>query len=109
MCIRDRFAGLFEFENATGSFEVEGEKYGLNIISNNLDLEVGYIDDNKTGDGSFANLSYVIPLGSNGSFSNNSSNYFEYSSVANRMYEPVKRENKIKVVTTTLNVKASGF
>ena len=103
------FAGLFEFENAAGSFEVEGEKYGLNIISNNLDLEVGYIDDNKTGDGSFANLSYVIPLGRNGSFSNNSSNYFEYVSVADRMYEPVKRENKIKVVTTTLNVKASGF
>ena len=103
------FAGLFEFENAAGSFEVEGEKYGLNIISNNLDLEIGYIDDNKTGDGSFANLSYVIPLGSNESFSNNSSNYFEYVSVADRMYEPVKRENKIKVVTTTLNVKASGF
>ena len=41
--------------------------------------------------------------------SNNSSNYFEYVSVADRMYEPVKRENKIKVVTTTLNVKASGF
>ncbi len=103
------FAGLFEFENAAGSFELKGEKYGLNIIGNNLDLEVGYIDDNKTGDGSFANLSYVIPLGSNGSFSNNSSNYFEYVSVADRMYEPVKRENKIKVVTTTLNVKASGF
>ena len=103
------FAGLFEFENAAGSFEVEGEKYGLNIISNNLDLEVGYIDDNQTGDGSFANLSYVIPLGSNGSFSNKSSNYFEYVSVADRMYEPVKRENKIKVVTTTLNIKASGF
>ena len=103
------FAGLFEFENAAGSYEVEGEKYGLNIISNNLDLEVGYIDDNKTGDGSFANLSYIIPLSSKSSFSNNSSNYFEYVSVADRLYEPVKRENKIKVVTTTLNVKASGF
>ena len=68
------FVGLFEFENAAGSYEVEGEKYGLNIISNNLDLEVGYIDDNKTGDGSFANLSYVIPLSSKSSFSNNSSN-----------------------------------
>ena len=103
------FAGLFEFENATGSFEVEGEKYGLNIIGNNLDFEVGYIDDNKTGDGSFANLSYVIALGNSGTFSNDTSNYFEYVSVAERLYEPVKRENKIKVVTTTLNVKASGF
>ena len=103
------FAGLFEFENAAGSFEVEGEKYGLNIIGNNLDLEVGYIDDNKTGDGSFANLRYVIPLGNSGTFSNDTSNYFEYVSVADRLYEPVKRENKIKVVKTTLNVKASGF
>jgi len=25
------------------------------------------------------------------------------------LYEPVKRENKIRVVSTTLNVKASGF
>ncbi len=103
------FLGLFEFENAAGSFEVKGEKYGLNIISNNLDLEVGYIDDNKTDDGAFANMSYIITLGKNNSFSNNSSNYFEYVSVANRLYEPVKRENKIRVVTTTLNIKASGF
>ena len=103
------FAGLFEFENAAGSYEVEGEKYGLNVISKNFDLEVGYIDDNKTGDGSFANLSYVLPLSSKSSFSNNSSNYFEYTSVAERLYEPVKRENKIRVVTTTLNVKESGF
>jgi hypothetical protein len=103
------FAGIFEFENAAGSFELEGEKYGLNLVGNNLDLEVGYIDDNKTGDGSFANLSYVIPLGNSRTFSNDNSNYFEYVSVAERLYEPVKRENKIKVVTTTLNVKASGF
>ena len=103
------FGSIFEFENAAGSYELEGEKHGLNIISNNLDLEVGYIDDNKTGDGSYANLSYVIPLSSKSSFSNNSSNYFEYVSVAERLYEPVKRENKIRVVSTTLNVKASGF
>ena len=34
------FAGLFEFENGTGSFEIEGEKYGLNLIGSNIDLEV---------------------------------------------------------------------
>ena len=103
------FAGLFEFENAAGSYELEGEKYGLNVIGNNLDLEIGYIDDNKTGDGSFANLSYVIPLGNSGAFSNDTSNYFEYVSVAERLYEPVKRENKIRVTKTSLNVTASGF
>ena len=62
------FAGLFEFENAAGSYEVEGEKYGLNVISKNFDLEVGYIDDNKTGDGSFANLNFIMPLGDYSSF-----------------------------------------
>ena len=38
-----------------------------------------------------------------------SDDLFEYVSVKHRMYEPVKRENKIKVVSTKLNIKASGF
>ncbi len=103
------FAGLFEFENDAGSFELEGEKYGLNLVNNNYDLEVGYIDDNKTGDGAFANISYLIPLGEKNKEANSQSNNFEYVSVADRLYEPVKRENKINTVTTTLNIKASGF
>ena len=103
------FAGLFEFENGAGSFEVEGEKYGLNLIGNNIDLELGYIDDNKTGDGTFANISYVIPLNEDAKPFNNTYGYLNYVSVEDRMYEPVKRENKIRVTKTSLNVTASGF
>ena len=103
------FAGLFEFENGTGSFEVEGEKYGLNLIASNIDLEVGYIDDNKTGDGTFANISYVIPLNEDAKPFNHTNGYLNYVSVEDRMYEPVKRENKIRVTKTSLNVTASGF
>ena len=103
------FAGLFEFENGTGSFEVEGEKYGLNLISSNIDLEVGYVDDNKTGDGTFANISYVIPLNEDTKPFNHTYGYLNYVSVEDRMYEPVKRENKIRVTKTSLNVTASGF
>ncbi len=103
------FAGLFEFENGAGSFEVEGEKYGLNLIGSNIDLEVGYIDDNKTGDGTFANISYVIPLNEDTKPFNNTYGYLNYVSVEDRMYEPVKRENKIRVTKTSLNVTASGF
>ena len=103
------FAGLFEFENGAGSFEVEGEKYGLNLIGSNIDLEVGYIDDNKTGDGTFANISYVIPLNEDTKPFNNTYGYINYVSVEDRMYEPVKRENKIRVTKTSLNVTASGF
>ena len=103
------FAGLFEFENGAGSFEVEGEKYGLNLKGSNIDLEVGYIDDNKTGDGTFANISYVIPLNEDTKPFNNTYGYLNYVSVEDRMYEPVKRENKIRVTKTSLNVTASGF
>ncbi len=103
------FAGLFEFENGTGSYEVEGEKYGLNLIGNNIDLELGYIDDNKTGDGTFANISYVIPLNEDTKPFNHTNGYLNYVSVEDRMYEPVKRENKIRVTKTSLNVTASGF
>jgi hypothetical protein len=84
------FAGLFEFENGTGSFEVEGEKYGLNLIGNNIDLELGYIDDNKTGDGTFANISYVIPLNEDTKPFNQTYGYLNYVPVEDRMYEPVK-------------------
>jgi hypothetical protein len=103
------FTSVFDFENGAGSFGVKGEKYGINILANNLDLEIGYIDDNRTGDGTYANLSYFIPLGAKSAHTKKTDDLFEYVSVRHRLYEPVKRENKIKVVKTAFNVKASGF
>ena len=102
------FASKFDFENGKGDFELEGERYGLNLKQSNYDFELGYIDDNKTGDGVFANISYVVPLGPN--FNRGAdTEIFEYEEVSDRLYEPVKRENKIRVLTTVLNIKASGF
>ena len=103
------FASVFDFENGEGSFGVKGEKYGLSILVNNLNLEIGYTDDNRTSDGTFANVSYTIPLGAKVIHTKKTDDLFEYLSVKHRMYEPVKRENKIKVVNTSFNVKASGF
>ena len=103
------FTSLFDFENGAGSFGVKGEKYGLSILTSNLGLEIGYVDDNRTGDGRFANVSYTVPLGIKDIQSKKSDDLFEYVSVRHRLYEPVKRENKIKVVSTKLNIKASGF
>ena len=103
------FASVFDFENGAGSFVVKGEKYGLSILVNNLDLEIGYVDDNRTGDGTFANVSYTLPLGDKAIHTKKTGDLFEYVSVKHRIYEPVKRENKIKVVSTKLNIKASGF
>ena len=105
------FAGLFDFENAAGSFELEGEKYGLSGRIDRLSFEAGYVDDNKTGDGSFANITYVFPLGANKATKTNSAgNFMEYVSVRDRLYEPVKRENKIRVVKiSAANIVVSGF
>ena len=105
------FVGLFEFENAAGTFELDGEKYGLSGSVNRLSFEAGYIDDNKTGDGSFANITYVFPLGANhGIKSNSTRSFMEYVSVRDRLYDPVKRENKIRVVKiSAANIVVSGF
>ena len=104
------FASLFEFENASGSFELKGEKYGLTGSFNNLNYEAGYIDDNKTGDGSFASIKYTIPLGNKTEKSKSNGELINYVSVRNRLYDPVKRENKIRVVKiSATNIVVSGF
>ena len=101
---------IFEFENAAGNYEVKGEKYGLNAIVDRFNIELGYVDDNKTGDGSFANVFYRIPFGVRVAESKKTNSLFEYVSVRNRLYEPVKRENKIRVVKiNAANIVVSGF
>ena len=104
------FGSIFEFENEAGSYELEGEKYGLNATIDRINFEAGYIDDNKTGDGAFVNIAMVIPLGAEKIKSKPSNKFMEYTSVRHRLYEPVKRENKIRVVKISAsNVVVSGF
>ena len=104
------FASLFEFENTSGSFELKGEKYGLTGSFNNLNYEAGYIDDNKSGDGSFASIKYTILLGNKTVKSKSNGELINYVSVRNRLYDPVKRENKIRVVKiSATNIVVSGF
>ncbi len=104
------FGSIFEFENAAGNYELKGEKYGLNAIVDRFNIELGYVDDNKTGDGSFANVFYRIPFGVRVAESKKTNSLFEYVSVRNRLYEPVKRENKIRVVKiNAANIVVSGF
>ena len=103
------FAGIFEFENAAGNFKLDGEKYGLAGSVGKANFEVGYLDDNKTGDGTYANLTMVFELGQPKQLTK-ASGALEYVSVRDQLYAPVKRENKIRVVkVTALNVIVSGF
>jgi adhesin/invasin len=103
------FAGIFDFENAAGSFELKGEKYGLSGNAGNTNFEIGYVDDNKAGDGAFGNVTMVFDLGQPKRLST-TNGALEYVSVRDQLYTPVKRENKIRVVkVSALNIVVSGF
>jgi adhesin/invasin len=94
------FAGLFEFENAAETLKIDGEKFGLAGSAGITNFEVGYINDNKTGDGTYANMSIVFDLGQPKQLSQ-TNGALEYVSVRDQLYIPVKRENKIRVAKTT--------
>ena len=83
----------------------------MNSSIGNFAFEIGYLNDNKDNDGLFGSLKVVIPLGEQRETANtNNENTNKNSlSVRNKMYMPVKRENKIKLVKISSGVKVSGF
>jgi adhesin/invasin len=112
------FANLFRFENsATGSTYAEkGNKIGANASFGNFIIEGGYLDDNKKNDVFFGSIKFVVKLGKFDSDSyklqqeRKKRNYLEYTDVSDKLYQPVKRENKIRVVKISKSgVQVSGF
>ena len=112
------FANLFRFENsATGStYEEKGTKIGANASFGNFIIEGGYLDDNKKHDVFFGSIKFVVKLGKFDSDSyklqqeRKKRNYLEYTDVSDKLYQPVKRENKIRVVKISKSgVQVSGF
>ena len=107
----DFFVQLFEWENPNSTYEEKGEKVGMTSSIGKLAFEIGYLNDNKDNDGVFGSLKVVIPLGEQRETANkNNENTNKNSlSVRNKMYMPVQRENKIKLVKISSGVKVSGF
>ena len=107
----DFFVQLFEWENPNSTYEEKGEKVGMTSSIGNLAFEIGYLNDNKDNDGLFGSLKVVIPLGEQRETvnTNNENTNKNSLSVRNKMYMPVKRENKIKLVKISSGVKVSGF
>ena len=112
------FANLFRFENsATGStYEEKGTKLGANASLGNFIIEGGYLDDDQNNDAFFGSIKFVVKLGKFDSDSykleqaKKTRNYLEYTDVSNKLYQPVKRENKIRVVKISKSgVKVGGF
>jgi len=107
----DLFLQLFEWENPNSTYEEKGEKLGMTSSIGNLAFEIGYLNDNKDNDGLFGSLKVVVPLGDRKELINQEKENVNKrnSSVRNKLYMPVQRENKIKLVKLSSGVKVSGF
>ena len=99
------FLSAFEFENpeSISAYKETGNKFGVDAKVGNFAIEAGYMDDNQENDAYFGNIKYVVNFGSDNQ-DHSSSNSKSLTDVSDRLYEPVKRENKIRVV----KIDASG-
>ena len=99
------FVSAFEFENPEdiSSYKETGNKIGLDAKVGNFAIEAGYMDDNQENDAYFGNIKYVVNFGSDNQ-DHSSSNSKSLTDVSDKLYQPVKRENKIRVV----KIDASG-
>ena len=99
------FVSAFEFENPedVSSYKETGNKFGVDAKVGNFAVEAGYMDDNQENDAYFGNVKYVVNFGSDNQ-DHSSSNSKSLTDVSDRLYQPVKRENKIRVV----KIDASG-
>ena len=109
--VTDLYLNTFEWENPNSTFKEKGEKIGITSQIGNLNFNLGYLNDNKNNDGFFAGIKLVVPLGkTNEKKPEVRTESSQYVSVREKLYIPVKRENKIKVVKISKSgVKVSGF
>ena len=106
----DLFIQTFEWKNPNSTFKEKGEKAGIISQIGNFALEVGYLNDNKNNDGFFGGVKLVIPLGDVKEDKNKKySSKDKQLNLRDKLFIPVKRENKIKVVKLSSGVKIGGF
>ena len=104
------FMNAFKFENPDkiSTYEEKGNKYGANAKLGHFLMEAGYMDDNQGGDSYFGSIKFVVNIGEQKE--NKTRNFLEYTDVSDKLYQPVKRENKIRVVKISAsNVEVGGF
>ena len=98
------FLNAFKFESPTAgsTYEETGNKFGANAKLGNFLIEGGYMNDNQENDSYFGNIKYVVNFGEDNQSSTPS--VTSLTDVSDKLYQPVKRENKIRVV----KISASG-
>ena len=106
------FISAFEFENPeTGSsYKEKGNKFGADATLGNFVIEGGYMDDNQENDAYFGSIKYVVNFGADNQSTNTPKDAKTLTDVSDKLYQPVKRENKIRVVKIDASgVKVGGF
>ena len=132
------FINAFEFKNPEkdSSFRERGNKMGTSAILGNFVIEAGYLDDNQESDAYFGTIKLVLKTGESKDKSKNdyyaiskldkpttvqmmkdsyrsgksSKDDYRWKSVRDKLYQPVKRENKIRIVRIEQSgVEVSGF
>ena len=105
------FLNAFKFESPTAvsTFEETGNKFGANAKLGNFLIEGGYQNDNQINDKYFGSVKYVVNFGEDNQSSTPKS-ATSLTDVSDKLYQPVKRENKIRVIKiSSSSVVASGF
>ena len=99
------FLNAFKFESPTpgSTYEETGNKFGANAKLGNFLIEGGYQNDNQINDKYFGSVKYVVNFGEDNQSSTPKS-ATSLTDVSDKLYQPVKRENKIRVV----KISASG-
>jgi len=100
------FLNAFKFESPTdgSTYEEYGNKFGANAKLGNFQIEGGYQNDNQINDKYFGSIKYVVNFGEDNKSSTPKS-ATSLTDVSDKLYQPVKRENKIRVV----KISSSGF
>ena len=104
------FLNAFKFENPTpgSTYEETGNKFGANAKLGNFLIEGGYQNDNQINDKYFGSVKYVVNFGEDNQSSTSSAT--SLTDVSGKLYQPVKRENKIRVVKiSSSGVSVGGF
>ena len=109
------FANAYKFENsdrdlATESdYKEKGNKFGANAKLGNFLIEAGYLNDNKENDAYFGSIRYVLKL-ANENQKKVPTKFSKFVDISDKLYQPVKRENKIRVVKISKSgVQVGGF
>ena len=104
------FLNAFEFKSPTAgsTYKEYGNKFGANAKLGNFQIEGGYQNDNQINDKYFGSIKYVVNFGEDNKSSTPSAT--SLTDVSDKLYQPVKRENKIRVVKiSSSGVLAGGF